>query len=103
MPTIECLNVKYRVCGLDTKGGFQFRFDDLSKKPPFSDLGARRQLLAKINEIPGVRFDESKMTKWSSTTLAKLATPEAVEKLKAAMTWLIEAIKAECEKGASEM
>jgi hypothetical protein len=81
-PTIEQGSVTYRVCNMDTKYGFGFRFDDLSKKRPLSDETIRRQLLAQINEIPGISFDEVKMKKGSCTSFAKLATPEAIYRIR---------------------
>jgi hypothetical protein len=83
------------------QGRFVFCFDKLCKKAPFSDEGMRRQLLDRINEIPGVTFDEGVLTKRAKIYLATLTTKEAVEKLKSAAGWLIETINAECRKEAS--
>lgn len=99
VPTIKHGNTKYHVCRMATQGWFVFRFDWLYKKPPFSDEAVRRQLLAKINEIPGVTFGEDVLTKRARIPFEKLTTGEALEKLKSAVSWLIEKVKAECGKG----
>lgn len=100
VPTIQHGKTKYHVCRMATQGWFVFRFDWLYKKPPFSDEAVRRQLLAKINEIPGVAFGEDVLTKRARIPFEKLTTSEALEKLKSAVAWLIEQVKTECGKGA---
>ncbi|MEZ6049921.1 MAG: hypothetical protein R3C02_00805 [Planctomycetaceae bacterium] len=98
VPTIQHGRIKYHVCRMATQGWFVFRFDWLFKKPPFSDDAIRRQLLAKINEIPGVTFGEDVLTKRARIPFEKLTTSEALENLKSAVTWLIEQVNAECGK-----
>jgi hypothetical protein len=100
VPTIQHGKTKYHVCRMATQGWFVFRFDWLYKKPPFSEEAVRRQLLAKINEIPGVTFSEDILTKRARIPYEKLMTNEAVEKLKSAVTWLIDQVNAESGKGA---
>lgn len=96
VPTIQHGKTKYHVCRMATQGWFVFRFDWLYKKPPFTDEAVRRQLLAKINEIPGVTFGQDVLTKRARIPFEKLTTTAAVEKLKSAMSWLIEQVKVEC-------
>ncbi len=98
VPTIQHGKTKYHVCRMATQGWFVFGFDWIYKKPPFSDESVRRQLLAKINEIPGVVFGEDVLTKRARIPFEKLTSNEAVEKLKAVMAWLIEQVKIECGK-----
>ena len=93
VPIIEKGKLNYHVCRISTQGWFVFRFDWLYKKPPFDDEAVRRTLLGKINEIAGVHFDDSVLTKTARIPLEKLATPAAVEKLKAAVAWLIEQVR----------
>lgn len=94
VPIIEKGKVNYHVCRMSTQGWFVFRFDWLYKKPPFNDEAVLRNMLAKINEIPGVHFDDDVLTKRARILFEKLANPVAIEKLKAAVTWLIEQVKA---------
>lgn len=93
VPIIEKGKVNYHVCRMSTQGWFVFRFDWLYKKPPFDDDTVRRQLLSKINEIPGVHFDYDVLTKRARIPFEKLANPVAIEKLKAAVAWLVEQVK----------
>jgi hypothetical protein len=102
VPTIQRGKARYDVCRMATnQARFVFCFDKLCKKPPFSDEGMRRQLLGRINEIPGVMFDEGVLTKRAKIFFTTLTTKEAVEKVKSAAAWLIDAINAECAKEAS--
>jgi hypothetical protein len=100
VPTIQQGKTKYHVCRMATQGWFVFRFDWLYKKPPLNDEAIRRQLLSLINEIPGVHFDEDALTKRTRIPFEKLMTVEAVDKLKSAVSWLIEQVKVEYEKEA---
>lgn len=99
VPTLEDGKTKYHVCRLATQGWFVFRFDWLYRKPPFSNEGVRRQLLARINEIPGVTFGEDVLTRRARIPFEKLTTSKALEKLKSAVAWLIEQVKTERGKG----
>ena len=94
VPMIEKGKLNYHVCRMATQGWFVFRFDWLYKKPPFDDEAVRRNILAKINEIPGIHFDDDVLTKRARIPFDKLANPVAIEKLKAAVAWLIEQVKA---------
>ena len=96
IPTIQHGSTKYHVCRMATQGWFVFRFDWLYKKPPFSDESVRRQLLAKINEIPGVTFGEELLTTRVRIPMEKLTTSKAQDKLKSALAWLIDQVRTEC-------
>jgi hypothetical protein len=94
VPYIRKRDANYHVCRMTTHGRFVFCFDWLQKKPPFDNEAVRRELLAKINAIPGVGFGDEVLKKRARIPFADLANPAAKEKLKAAVTWLIETIKA---------
>lgn len=95
VPMIECGKVEYHVCRMTTHGLFVFRFDWLCRRRPFSDTATKRELLAKINQIPGVHVDDNiAMKRISLGTLTKSAT---LEKLKEVLKWLIDKVKIECE------
>lgn len=95
IPLIELGNSKYHVCRIATPGRIVICFDWLARKPPFSDELLRRELLNKINQIPGVSFGEETLTKRARIQFEKLLTPESMENLKGTLTWLIDRIKAQ--------
>jgi hypothetical protein len=56
--------------------------------PPFDDLGRRRELLRRLNLIPGVSFPDETITRRPSIPLSLLANdPAALAALKAALDW----------------
>ncbi len=98
VPIIQHGKTKYHVCRLATQGWLVFRFDWLNKKAPFRAEAARKELLTKINDIPGQHFDESVLTRRARVPFDSLTTGESVDKLKAALAWLIDQIRSECER-----
>lgn len=100
LPYIEVGQQNYYVFRMTTLGRLVFHFDWLYKKPPFRDVLVRKELLARINEIPGVQFSEDVLTKRARIPLDGLTTSEAVDRLKSAVTWLIEQVKAEIQRTA---
>ena len=94
VPCIERGGKQYHICRMTTRGGFAFRFDWLCRKPQFSDDAVRRQLLARINQIPQIAFGEEVLTRQALIPFEKLTDTAASEHLKAALAWLIEQVKA---------
>lgn len=80
---------------MSSQGWFVFRFDWLYKKTAFSDEAVRRQVLATINEIAGVHFDDDVLTKRARIPFNKLTTADALKKIKAAVASLIAQVKTE--------
>lgn len=80
-----------------TKGWISFRFDWLSKIPPFDGIAMRKSLLSKINEIQDVHFGDDVLTGPARIPFEKLQTSVAMDKLKTVVTWLLEQLKNEVE------
>jgi hypothetical protein len=95
VPVITRGDAKFHVCRMTTRGWFVFRFDWLCNKPPFSDGTVSQQLLAKINEIPGIHFADDVLTRRARIPFEHLTTTDALEKLKAAIAWLIKQVNAD--------
>ena len=94
VPVIKVGDAKHLIGRLDTNGWFAFRFDWLKRRPEFASEEARRELLAKINEIPGFHFGDEALATKARIHFDQLTTVEAVSKLKSAIAWLIERVKA---------
>ena len=84
--------IKYHVCRMSTQGRFIFRFDWLSRRVPFSEEKVRRDLLNKINSIPGVQFKDDVLNRRARIPFEKLTSKEAISKLQETVLWLIEQI-----------
>lgn len=93
VPIVMAGETKFQLFRLRTDGWFVFRFDWIYKKVPFTDEALRRELLNRFNEIPSVHFSDDVLTKRVRIPLESLATPPALEKLKAAIDWMIEKIR----------
>lgn len=93
VPIIEQDGTKYHVCRISTQSKFVFRFDWLCKKAPLDDVTVQRALLAKINDIPGVHFEEDVLSKRARIPLQVLTNPAAMSALKKAVSWLIQQVK----------
>jgi len=61
----------------------------------------RRQLLDRLNDIPGISFHEGVLNTRARIPTKTLTSSAAMEKLKAAVAWLIAQIRTECEEGPS--
>jgi hypothetical protein len=73
--------------------GIEFHFQYHSLRPPFDNVGLRRDFLNRLNEIPGVSLDESVMTRRPSIATSVLGNPTGMEKFKAAFEWFIEQVR----------
>jgi len=57
-------------------------------RPPFDDVGLRREFVRRLNEIPGIAIPEDAITRRPRFPLSVLAAdPEALESLKAVLEW----------------
>ena len=84
--------IKYHVCRMSTQGRFVFGFDWLSRKVPFSEESVRKELLGKINSIPGVKLKDDVINRRGRIPFEKLTSKEAMSKLQETVLWLIEQI-----------
>ena len=66
----------------------------LSVEPPFKDDGKRLELLARLNQIPGVSLGPDAIDRRPSISLEILARAGAVGRFCAALEWLIEEARA---------
>ena len=93
VPILKVGSVKYHLIRMGSDGWFVFRFDWLKNKPPFDDEAVRRELLAKINEIPNVHFDDDVMTKRARIPMDILAGAGSLAQAKSIIEWMISRIE----------
>jgi hypothetical protein len=93
IPTVKRRKNKYHLCRLVSDGWLAFRFDWLHRKPPFENEATRRELLGRINSLPGVRFGDEVLKGRARIPLEKLATPQAMKILRATFSWMLEQIE----------
>jgi hypothetical protein len=68
------------------------------RQPPFDGLAERRDLQARLNELPGVQIPDDALDKRPSIALATLTDEAAVESLLACMDWAIEQAQASAQR-----
>jgi hypothetical protein len=76
-----------------TNGLVYINFYYLKMKPPFDNEDLRKELLRRINEIPGVNFPQQSIAKGPSISLKILEDTDARNKFYSALEWAIQQIK----------
>lgn len=76
-----------------TSGIVYVNFYYLKMKPPFDNEDLRRELLRRINEVPGVNIPQEYIAKGPAIPLKILENREALEKFFSALAWAIQQIR----------
>ncbi len=97
VPTVKHGKTKYQLCRLTTEGWLVFRLDWLRGKPPFNEPQMVPELLDRISSIPGVQLPAQQPITRIRISLGSLEAPDAIEKLKAVLSWLILQVKQEAQ------
>jgi hypothetical protein len=68
-------------------------FGGLKKLPPFDEDDRRRELLGKLNAIPGVKLPEKAIDKyWRSFKLEEISLPDGAQQVVDVLSWALEEI-----------
>ena len=86
---LDYANKSQQLFGIWSSGLFEFQFQ-YYKQPPFDAETKRLELLEKLNLIPGVALDKSKIYKRPSTSLDLFTDEAMLVKLLAAYDWFID-------------
>jgi len=78
-----------------TDGSVQLWFLYLANKLPFSDESLRRQLLEKINLIPGVKIEETRINGKPSFPIKLLVNKDSLQKFKDTFEWVFSVMETE--------
>ena len=71
----------------------EFWFRDMTKLlPPFDDQAKRSEIIARLNQIPGVNISEDKVDGYPVFAIQLLAQPEALKQFLAVFDWVIEEV-----------
>jgi hypothetical protein len=90
---IEYKGTSHYPIAVSTIGVVYVSFYYLKLKPPFDNEDLRKELLKRINEIPGVNFPQQSITKGPSIPLKILESTDARNKFYSALEWAIQQIK----------
>ena len=91
-PIIESKGASHYLFAVWTTGGIETYFYYLKTKPPFDSEDLRKELLNRLNEIPGINLSIDAIDKGPSIPLSTL-NGEALEKFLLVFNWAIEKIR----------
>jgi len=91
-PMIEFNGTQQYLFAVWTRGAIETYFYYLKLKPPFDNVDLRKDLLRKLNEIPGINFPSDAIDKGPSIPLSIL-NKDALEKFLLVFNWVIERIR----------
>ena len=76
-----------------TNGLVEFQFQHEGAKPPFSNVEKRRELLERINSIPGISLPTNAHDRRPSIRLAELQASEARDAFLKVMAWFLDEVR----------
>jgi hypothetical protein len=82
----------YSLTTVYTLGTLAVPFQGMAAKPPFDDEERRRELLRRLNEIPGVELSPDAVAKFPSIRLSTLKEEAARHHFLAALDWTVDEI-----------
>ena len=95
IPVRDLDGVPHYPISLWTSGVLEVSFNYLSRKPPFDDESRRRELLERLNRVPGVSFPPDVYNRAPNFPLAVLASDAGWAAFEDALRWYLEQIGAE--------
>jgi hypothetical protein len=91
-PRLELPNGRLLLFAIWTSGGLEMQFQHM-KVPPLDQLEVRRELLARLNQIPGLSIPSDGITRRPSFALSVLDKPESLQAFLRAMDWAVDLAK----------
>ena len=93
VPTLVHKNTDHQLFAVYSYGSVELYFQHFARKLPFSKLENRRELLKKLNAIPGVAISESSLDKRPNVSLSVFANDDSLARLLDAFDWCIRIIQ----------
>jgi len=94
-PVLDLAGQQYYPFGIRTGGKVDIAFQYMTRRP-FDNIELCRELLRRLNEIPGVSIPEDAITRRPSIPLGLLgADPKALEALKDVLDWFCETVRSD--------
>ena len=93
-PLLDWKGNKNSVVSVYTYGRAQVQFGELKKRPPFDDEAKRKELRARLNQIPDVDIPADAINLYPPIRLSTLTNKAALEKFLEVLDWLVQEVKA---------
>jgi hypothetical protein len=92
-PCLDHNGHTYWPVGIRTDGRVEVIFQYLRVRPPFADEALRRELLRRVQGVPGVVLSAESITGRPSFALSALYSPSAMEAFLGVLDWVVDAVK----------
>ncbi|VVB69404.1 Uncharacterised protein [uncultured archaeon] len=92
-PILDYKGESYYPFCIWTYGKIEIQFQWLMTKPPFSDEAKRRELLTRLNQIPGVNIPEKALTRRPNIFLSLFSDDSSFKQLCATLKWVVDEIE----------
>lgn len=83
----------HRLIKVRVDGGLVMLFGYLARKPPFADEALRRELLRRLNQLPGVSIPEERLSGKPWFPLSVLVNSDALARFKETVEWAVQQIR----------
>lgn len=93
VPILSHNGIDHQLFAVFTSGGVEIYFQWYQYKPPFHSDEKRQELLARLNEIPGISWAEDVITRRPSIPFSVLTNEAALRQFFATFEWMINEIR----------
>jgi hypothetical protein len=93
IPVLEYGAETFYPVAVYTYGRAEIQFQWIKSRPPFDDEIVRRELLRRLNEIPGVSLPDDAISRRPRIELQTLTSPDALQKFFEVLNWTLEQIE----------
>ena len=92
-PTLDYKGISYYPIAIWTYGKIEIQFQWLQKRPPFDAEAKRKELLSRLNQIPGVSLPDDAITRRPNIHLSVFKDDNSLKQLLEILDWVIQEIK----------
>lgn len=94
IPFLDFNDTGHSLFAVWTNGTVAIQFGYMQRRPPFTDETVRRDILYKLNDIPGIKLPDDAITRFPSIPLTVLQEEGRLEQFFRAMEGALETIRA---------
>jgi len=92
-PMFDYKDITHLIISVWTYGTIEIQFQWMQNKPPFNDKIKRQELLARLNNIPGIQLPPEAITKRPSIPLSTLIDEKKYNQFIIILDWIIQEIR----------
>lgn len=93
-PTLDHKGSKHYVIAVWTFGRIEFEFKSMQTRPPFDDESKRRELLGRLNKVPGADIPEDALSRFPSIPLTLFQDGIVLKGFLDTLDWFFNEVKA---------